>query len=369
MRLAGLLVACLALAAGVPARTAAARSSAGTAASSAGRLALAASRATTRTADRSRPKGPPAKASPVPTPSATPRPTAPPPPTPLPEAVATLETTTRDRRVQPVAGEPAIVFGPWEYGGWADVFRSPSGDSERIAQALLGDIVNVDRLEGAWARVADHGKTWSGWVRTAELTRGSLRVARAYSDGPRVFLVRAPGLRSEGRLFLPFGAELPLAGSGSDGRVRLLLPDGRTAALTKTDKAVSSRPLSLSASLDRTKGLVGYRYANGGNSRDSVDGPGLVWLVHRVAGIRVPRTLDGLRSGGRPVVAKSERAGDVLFLRVYDPDRPQPGIVLEPGQTYLQASPGNGVSLGFIDDASAARIVARSRFRNGTEAD
>lgn len=61
-------------------------------------------------------------------------------------------------------------------------------------------------------------------------------------------------------------------------------------------------------------GAVGAPYRFGGSTPQGFDCSGLVQYSYGRAGMRVPRTLEGLWAGSRPVSSRQIRPGDLLFF-------------------------------------------------------
>ncbi|MFF5225435.1 C40 family peptidase [Dactylosporangium sp. NPDC000521] len=157
--------------------------------------------------------------------------------------------------------------------------------SDVVTQALLGDRVTVEesRPDG-WSRVAVPGQhDYPGWIRTAHLT-----TAPASDD-------RAPA----------------------------------PAAVPPTGDEV----------LAAARSLLGVTYVWGGLSPHGLDCSGLVHLVWRRLGVRLPRDAHQQQAATTPVLPGEERPGDLYFFA--RPGRPahHVGIVVTPG-TVIHASPG-----------------------------
>jgi hypothetical protein len=246
---------------------------------------------------------------------------------------------------------------------WADLRTAPSDESDRQAQLLVGDRVRVREQHGAWSLVETEGEApTGGWVRTAALTAGSAAVRDAYAGRFLFVVVASPAARLDGGVLLPFGAVLAMPPKPCGEGVCLLLPDGRIARVPLGQAAlVGSVPLA--RALDLAKGLRHGRYQTGGNTIEAMDAPGLVHLVFRTANVVVARDLSGLLRAGREAPPDALLPGDVVFFRQFDPSRPHPVLLLDAGQTFLDASPGGGVNIGFMEQMRNRETVAVRRYR------
>ena len=269
----------------------------------------------------------------------------------------------RDRRIPAKVGDWALVWGPWETGGWADVLVSPNRDANRIAQALLGDRVKVLDQRGDWMKVIERARSWRGWIQAAYLTYGSSRVRRTFETKPTAALAASPYLAIDdcGNL-APYGAQLPVAG-GSNTRFELQLPDGRKLEVERSQVVLTAQPKSISFGLAHVEGLVRRpSFQTGGNSPAAVDGVGLVYLVLRASGYDgVPREPSALWGRATPVSSREMEPGDVLLLDTFGNQPPSPAILVS-DRILLEASPASGVNFLPFDELARSRLREVRRF-------
>jgi cell wall-associated NlpC family hydrolase len=157
-------------------------------------------------------------------------------------------------------------------------------DSDVVTQALLGDpvVVTQTRPDG-WSRVTVPGQhDYPGWVRTAHL-------------------VAEPG--------------------SEDGAGRRAAPPAGAQVL-----AVARQ-------------FLGVPYVWGGLSPHGLDCSGLVHLVWRRLGVRLPRDAHQQAAATAPVPPGQERAGDLYFFAREGRPAHHVGIVVAPGR-MLHASAG-----------------------------
>jgi cell wall-associated NlpC family hydrolase len=91
---------------------------------------------------------------------------------------------------------------------------------------------------------------------------------------------------------------------------------------------------------------VGTPYRYGGATPDGFDCSGLVWYVHREAGISVPRTAVEQRAAASPVPRERLQPGDLVFF--YTP-QDHVGIYLGDGEFVHAPATGRRVERARID--------------------
>lgn len=267
----------------------------------------------------------------------------------------------RDARLMPMVGEEALVFGDWEHSGWTDVLAQPEAGAERLSQALLGDRVQILAQQPGWSRVAIAIQGGiQGWVKTNHLTRGSRRVRQSLAGDKLYSVVRVPGIAVDSATFVPFGARLP-AITTTQQQVGLLLPDGRQVHVPATDVRALDKPLSLAEAIERIKGFRQVPYQGGANTRMAMDGPGLVYLLFRVTGTVIPRTLAGLQQAGVVVPAQQQQVGDIVFFSTFHAGQLRPVIILD-DQIFIEASPARGVGLGWFEQMQNHKVLEVRRY-------
>ena len=267
----------------------------------------------------------------------------------------------RDAPLAPAVGEQALVFGDWEKGGWTDVLVQPEAGAERLSQALLGDRVQVLAQQPGWSRVAIAVQGGiQGWVKTTHLTRGSPRVRQSLTWDKLYLVVRVPGVAVDGATFVPFGARLP-ATTTAGQELRLSLPDGRQVGVPAADVRALEQPLSLAEAIERIKGFRQVPYQSGANTRMAMDGAGLIYLLFRVTGAIIPRTLEGLQQAGVAVSSQQRQVGDIVFFSTFHAGQLRPVIILD-DQIFIEASPAQGVGLGWFEQMQNHKILEVRRY-------
>lgn len=268
----------------------------------------------------------------------------------------------RDRRIPVKVGDWALVWGPWDEGGWADVLESPNQDANRKAQALLGDRVEVLGQRGDWMEVTESARSWRGWVQAAHLTYGSSSVRRMFETRPTVALASSPYLRiDECGSLAPYGAQLPIL-DDSKKRLEVQLPDGRGLRVRRFQVALTSQPKPISFAITNVNGLLRRPFQTGGNSPAAMDGVGLIYLILRASGYGgVPREPSALWARATPVSNWAMEPGDFLLIDTFSDQPPSPAILVS-DRILLEASPASGVNFLPLDESTRSRLREVRRF-------
>jgi cell wall-associated NlpC family hydrolase len=194
-----------------------------------------------------------------------------------------------------------------------------------LSQLLLGERVQVDRVDGDWARVValeqPAGKLdprgYPGWLPTAHLAPAST----AETDGWCVVDATATALRDSpaGDVALPgviLGTRLPVAGPAYRGWLPVRVP-GRPepgwALLRDVRPATSAAPTGEQV-FEVAARLLDVAYVWGGVSAYGIDCSGLVHLAWRRFGVRLPRDADDQAAATTPLAWGEERRGDLYFF-------------------------------------------------------
>jgi gamma-D-glutamyl-L-lysine dipeptidyl-peptidase len=238
-------------------------------------------------------------------------------------SVATLWTRpTAPRPIDRAALGPRPDLRAWNRSLDIDARRGLVGRIE--TQALLGERVLVLQRRGAWARVVvpdqptpRDSRGYPGWVPAVQLTRSG-------SFGPllggsvAVVMHRTAWLRlSTRRIELSYGTRLPVVRT-SDRDVLVATPAGATGRIRAAAVAVRASSAAIPAPSGRrivadARRFLGAPYMWGGTSAFALDCSGLIELVYRAHGIRLPRDADAQALAGRAVPRSQLRAGDALF--------------------------------------------------------
>ncbi len=187
----------------------------------------------------------------------------------------------------------------------ADLRHSPDHRSERVSQALYGQIVNIhDEHNDFLLCEGDDG--YGGWIGRSYL--GEVMAAttsRAIVTSP--FALFDANNRG-GRLQLPYGAII-----ASGGRDTFFGRDG-TALTLINGRLNVTMPISLASALDEGVGLISTPYLWGGTSGFGFDCSGLTQAVFRRLGVVLPRDSKDQALAGREVALDASTAGDLIFF-------------------------------------------------------
>lgn len=100
--------------------------------------------------------------------------------------------------------------------------------------------------------------------------------------------------------------------------------------------------------------LVGTPYRYGGSTPDALDCSGFVQEVYRMAGYRLPRTVDLQFQATVEVGREDLLPGDLVFFETYLPGPSHIGIYLGQGR-FLHASSSRGVTVSRLSESYFAR--------------
>jgi cell wall-associated NlpC family hydrolase len=225
-----------------------------------------------------------------------------------------------------------------------------------LSQLLLGERVQIERVEGGWAQVVaveqPAGKLdprgYPGWLPAAHLAPTQLAATQLAATHlaagrypPWVVDATATDLRDRpaGTVVLAgvvLGTRLPVAGPADRGWLPVRvpdepepvwapLPDVRPAPAAAAVPAASAVPPAPAAPavpptpaarqvLEVATRLLGVGYLWGGVSAYGIDCSGLVHLAWRRFGVRLPRDADDQAAATTPVAFGEERPGDLYFF-------------------------------------------------------
>lgn len=220
-----------------------------------------------------------------------------------------------------------------------DMWRSPSRDSERVSQLLMGSRVQVLEKRDGWSRV-ESADTYRGWIEGRFFSRPVETPFRVDSIFANVSLAG-----SEFHVRLPMGARLcELSCSASSGDMPAL-PDGTPleaidASCSRVPALASGKPAD-AATLALQ--FLGTPYLWGGGSAFGFDCSGLVQFCYAMQGILLRRDADIQRTDCRFSMVQSGKhdRGDLVFFG--SPDRiTHVGMDLGDG-SFVHSAGGTGV--------------------------
>ena len=200
------------------------------------------------------------------------------------------------RLAPPAAAADRVLARAVVAAGVENVYTRPDEASPVDDQVILGETVEVLDETAGFAKV----RTASGevaWIPERALRRGTpapKRCGRVTS--PQAHLYRVPDVtESRPLVTAPWGAELAVEEEFTAERhvwLRVALPDGRTAFLSKDDAALSCERPALTADwFEAGKRFLGAPYTWGGTSPAGFDCSGLVYRLLRERGVAVRRKI------------------------------------------------------------------------------
>lgn len=266
---------------------------------------------------------------------------------------------------------PALTAAP-DLRAWMAALGTP----ERLdlhgrveTQALLGETVHVTGQRGDWVRVVLPGQPSSkdpagypGWIPVAQLAdppdppgRGTVTVTAASCS-----ILDAPGGRAsiDG---VSYGTVLGATGETAGGFIAVSVAGaGRAGWIAKStvDSAVSQRDADGCTVRTEAARFLGLAYLWGGMSAYGLDCSGLVHLVFRRLGSRLPRDAHDQATAGREVAIDEAQAGDLYFFA--EPGRSIHHVAIAAGGGRMLHAPETGRRIELVAIPAQRRRTLRS---------
>ena len=254
----------------------------------------------------------------------------------------------------------------------ANLYSSPSRDSDVVSQAIYGTMVTLLEQQGPWSRVRTPDQ-YSGWVGNFNLQP---RENGAYGQTGDVVQVRSlfASLYREKSvtthqpvLTVPFETRLEVVAKPTDEDERwyeVRLVSGDSAFIQAGDVAPPGPPLSIPQTLELAKRFLGLPYLWGGTSTFGYDCSGFMQMLIRQRGILMPRDADlqAAWSGLVSVDRKRVQPGDLLYFGAAPEKITHTGMYLGNGQ-FIHATTHDRpvIQIGKLDDAPWTRLLVGIR--------
>jgi cell wall-associated NlpC family hydrolase len=214
-----------------------------------------------------------------------------------------------------------------------DLRREPSFLSELLTQVMLSVELEVLEDKEKWSRVRQ-SDGYEGWTYTQYLTN------RAPAKPTHIVTTPIAEVLNNTKVFTRLLGGTFLT-ADDDGQFAYLSNGAVPSCTLRSLPLASSRKQMI----DDARQFTGTYYLWGGSSAWGIDCSGLAQLVHRMAGIDIPRDCYLQFPVGRPIEPPF-KAGDLLYF--WNEARTKPGHV--------------GISTG---ESSGWHIIHSSRSRNG----
>ena len=209
-----------------------------------------------------------------------------------------------------------------------DLRREPGSLSERLSQALLGEVVRILEDQGEWVKVRLERDGYLGWLQNAALHRCEQHEAERYLRSYSYLVTagtaptfhhpeaREPELPNEAGQ-LVFGISVPVS-DHADGMSAICKPDGKLcwvsdSALIPVAERPHPDPEGIAQTLKRFHRFIGVPYLWGGRTPFGFDCSGLAQTFLGFIGIKMRRDADQQFRSGVPVEGDFQ-PGDLHFF-------------------------------------------------------
>lgn len=246
-------------------------------------------------------------------------------------------------------------------------------DSMVDTQVLFNDEVLVEEVQGDWTKVIvvdqpthKNPTGYPGWIKSDLLAPA---IAEQATEETVTISVKTTTLYDEGHLPL---AELSLGTKleqlyADKCKVKVATPLG----IGFVDTEATQIPADLVGQDDGEtmvnigKQFLGMRYLWGGISAYGYDCSGLVYGLHRVLGITLPRDADDQQVSGTPIEVDQIKPGDLIFFAYQHGtgDVHHVGMYIGNGEMIESRTPGKKVDIAALTEPKfAAEYAGYRRF-------
>jgi gamma-D-glutamyl-L-lysine dipeptidyl-peptidase len=205
----------------------------------------------------------------------------------------------------------------------ANMYSSATENADVVSQAILGSNVVVLEKRHKWAKVRTNDQ-YTGWMPLRDLRQSnapygesghSVQVENLFAN----LYLETDVTKHQPLVTAPFETHLEAIDDtlGNNQRwLEILLPDGRTAWIQRSDVIRDPKPLTIAESIELAKRFLGLPYLWGGRSSFGYDCSGFTQMLVRSRGIMMPRDADlqAAWSGMQVIDRENLSAGDLLFF-------------------------------------------------------
>jgi cell wall-associated NlpC family hydrolase len=255
----------------------------------------------------------------------------------------------------------------------ANMYSSPSIDTDVVSQAILGSNVSLLETKQSWVKVQTDDR-YTGWMQLSDLRPADQLPGYATSpDSVQVQSVFANLYREtdvtlhQPLLTVPFETRLEVLahGAGDDsGWLKVSLPDHRQAWIQSGDVNFHPQPLTIPESIELARRFLGLPYLWAGRSTFGFDCSGFTQMLVRSRGINMPRDADlqAAWTGVEPVERNHLKAGDLLFFGA-SPDKITHTAMYIGDGHFIHATTNNHpvVQISRLDDQPWTRLLVACR--------
>lgn len=255
----------------------------------------------------------------------------------------------------------------------ANMFRSPSVNSDVVSQAIYGTGVLSLQKQDSWYKIRT-ADDYTGWIQASDAR--SLASGTAYAPDAQAVHVTAlsaniyrdPSVTKHAPLLrVPWEARLQTLPSHSDTTGRWLqvkLIDGQTAWVQSGDVGTESAPLSIPEMILLAHRFLGITYTWGGVSTFGFDCSGFTQMLERQRGIEMPRDagVQAAWNGVVPVKREDLQPGDLLFFGGSAAHITHTGMYIGNGEFIHDTTHDHpGVQISRLDDQPWTKLLVASR--------
>jgi len=256
----------------------------------------------------------------------------------------------------------------------ANLYSTPSADSDVVSQAIFGSNVAVVEKSPGWEKV-ETSDQYTGWIRLEDARNlgadgpgyaGAGRVAEVSSLAANLY--RETDVTRHGPLLtVPFETRLeivPQDEGQSSGWVHVRLPDDRQAWVQRGDVDLAPHRLSIEESIALGRRFLGVTYTWGGRSSFGYDCSGFTQMLVASRGIAMPRDADlqAAWTGAAAVDRRKLRSGDLLFFGSGPDHITHTGMYIGHGRFIHDTTYGHpGVQISRVKDQPWIRLLVACR--------